>query len=93
MKSLRDLINKKKTVGPLNLDDQTVFYVFRKVVKEEFGNVGVEKFTADYFGNKILHIKSTSSAWASELWLNKDKIVYLMNKELGEGSVRAIKLK
>lgn len=93
MKSLKDLLDKKKTIGPLNLDDQTVFYVFRKVIKEEFGNVGIEKFQPDYFGNKILHIKSTSSAWASELWLNRNVIVKKMNEELGEGSVKMIKMK
>lgn len=93
MKSLRDLINKKKTTGPLNLDDQTVFYVFRKVVKEEFGNVGVEKFASDYFGKGVLVVKSESSVWASELWLNRDKIIRLINKELGSDAVKKIRTK
>ncbi len=94
MKSIGKLLNKKlkQLQRPANLDDKTVFYVFKKVIQEEFGNIGAEKFRPEYFGNKVLAIKSDSSAWASELWLNKGKIIRKLNKELGEGSVEKIKV-
>ncbi|MDQ1283836.1 MAG: hypothetical protein QG620_184 [Patescibacteria group bacterium] len=93
MKSLKDLLNKKKASGPLNLDDQTVFYVFRKIIKEEFGNVGAGNLKADFFKNKTLFIKSESSVWLSELWMNREKVMRKMNKELGEDAVKNIKTK
>ena len=93
MKSLKDLLNKKKTIGPLNLDDQTVFYVFRKVITEEFGNVGAVKLAADFFKNKTLFVKSESSVWLNELWTNRGKVMKKMNGELGEDAVRNIKTK
>lgn len=75
------------------LDDQTVFYVFRKVIKEEFGNVGIEKLIPDYYNNKTIFVKSDSSAWKAEIWLQRDRIVRKMNAELGEGSIERIKVK
>lgn len=92
MKSLRDLLNRKQ-VRPLALDDQAVFFVFRKVIEEEFGQVGMEKFTPDYFSGKTIFIKSASSVWASELFMNKNKIIRKMNAELGKGSIENLKHK
>jgi hypothetical protein len=50
MKSLGSLLQKKdvfqkKTV----LDEKTAFYVFREVIKEEFGKQGAAKLIPDYF--------------------------------------------
>lgn len=75
------------------LDDQTVFFVFKKVVQEEFGNLGIENLVPDYFSGHTIFIRSQSSNWASELWLNKNRIVRKINKELGENIIQEIKLK
>lgn len=92
MKSLSDLL-KKKNIAPKNLDDQTVFFVFRKVIKEEFGNAGIEKFRPDFFGRGVLSVKAESSVWANELWMNKGKILRMINKELGGEGVNKLKVK
>lgn len=93
MELIRNYLAKRNIFQPKALDDQTIFFVFRKVIKEEFGNVGVEKLIPDYYNNRTIFIKSDSSAWASEIWLNKDRIVRKMNAELGEGSIEKIKVK
>jgi len=97
MKSLGSLLKKKlsgkKVDRKTELDEKTVFFIFKKIIQEEFGNIGSAKLLPDYFGKKTLFIKATSSAWASELWLERNKIVRKMNKELGEGSIREIKMK
>jgi len=93
MKSLKNLLDKKNIKKTVNLDDKTVFFLFKKIIKEEFGNVGLEKLVPDYFAKGILHIKSESSAWASELWLQKDKIMRKINKEIGKEEIRDIKNK
>jgi hypothetical protein len=97
MKSLQNLLKKKfpggKSQPKMVLDDKTVFFVFKKVVKEEFGNLGIENFVPDYFSGHTIFIKCQSSGWASELWLNKHKIVRKINKELGEDIITDIKTK
>lgn len=93
LKLLKDYLEKRNVQQAQNLDDKTIFYVFRKVIKEEFGNVGAAKLVPDFYKHKTIFVKSESSAWASELWLNKDRVVRQMNKELGEGSVEKIHVK
>lgn len=97
MKSLKNLLTKKfpgkGKIKKAALDDQTVFYVFKKVIQSEFGNLGMENFQPNYFSGKTIFIRCQSSAWASELWLNKSKIIRLINKELGENSIEEIKTK
>ena len=93
MKLIRNYLAKKDIFQARTLDDQTIFYVFRKVIKEEFGVVGAEKLIPDYYNNKTIFVKSESSNWASEIWLNKDRIVRKMNAELGGGSIEKIKVK
>lgn len=97
MKSIKTLLDKKisgaKAPRQAALNDKDIFYVFKKVIQEEFGNIGAANLKPDYFGKNILHIKSESSAWASELWLNKNLILRKLKKKLGEGAVKEIKLK
>lgn len=93
MQILKNYLAKKNIFKARALDDQTIFYVFKKVIKEEFGNVGAEKLIPDYYKNKVLFIRSDSSAWASELWTNKSRVVRKLNAELGEGSIEGIKVK
>ena len=77
----------------ITLTEKDIFYVFKKIIQEEFGNIGAAKLKPDYFGKNILFIKSESSAWASELWLNKNLIMRKLKKELGGEAVKEIKLK
>jgi len=74
-------------------DDKDVFFVFQRIIREEYGNYGAEKLKADFFKNRTVFVKSESSNFASELWTNRQKIIRKMNEELGEGAVKEIKLK
>lgn len=93
MKSLKSLLEKRKKEAGAILDEKDIFYIFHKVIKEEYGNIGSGKFETAFFKNKTLFIKSESSAWASELWMNKEKIIEKIKEELGEGAVEKIKVK
>jgi hypothetical protein len=95
MKTLKALLSQRKEIqlAPAALTDKDIFYIFRRVVKEEFGALGVAKFQADYFKNKTIFVKSESSAWAAELFSNRSRIVRKMNEELGARAIREIKLK
>lgn len=92
MKALKDLLKKQTIRRRLAISDKDVFYIFDKIIKQEFGNVGASKFTARHFSNKTIFVQTESSNWASELWLNRGKIIEKMNKELGEGVIREIKV-
>lgn len=98
MQSLQSLLKSKNLAGShemrsAHVDDKTVFFVFYKVIQEEFGRLGKENFQADYFSNKKLFIKSKSGSWASELWLEKERIVRRINEELGGECVLELKVK
>lgn len=93
MKALKLLLDKHKGLKKITFDNKDVFYVFNRVIKKEFGDIGAGKFQPDYFGKKVLVIKCSSPTWASELWLNKEKVMRKMNEELGEGAVEKIRTK
>lgn len=93
MKSLKSLFDKRKDLKKITFDNKDVFYIFSRVIKKEFGEIGAAKFQADYFGKKVLVVRCESPAWASELWLNKEKIMRLMNEELGDDAVEKIRTK
>ncbi len=93
MKSLKTFLDKKNIQKKSVLDDKTVFFLFKKIIKEEFGSVGLEKLVPDYFANGILHVKSTSSNWSSELWTEKTKIIKKINQEIGSKEIKDIKTK
>lgn len=97
MKSLKVLLDKKigakKITKNFVLDNKDIFYLFNRVIKEEFGNIGAAKLKPDYFGKKILHVQAGSPAWASELWLNKKEIIRKLNKDSGQEIITDIKTK
>jgi hypothetical protein len=97
MESLKKLLIKKTSTNKVQkntcLDDKTVFFIFKKIIQEEFGTLGLEKFTPDYFSNQTLFIKSNSSAWSSELLMGKKRIMRKINQEVGSEAVTEIKIK
>jgi hypothetical protein len=92
MKSLKDLM-QKRNVKPVSLSEKDIFYIFQRVIKEEFGNVGAGKLTADFFKNKTIFVKAKNAAWGGELFSNRSSIIRKINKKLGEEAIREIKLK
>jgi len=80
---------RKKTV----LDEKTAFYIFREVIREEFGKQGASKLIPDYFSEKTIFVRFTSSAWASELRLTRKEIIQKINEKLGGKLIKEIKFK
>jgi len=93
MKALKNLLTGKKINQKVSLDDKTIFYLFKKVIKDEFGNIGSDKFLPDYFSNKTIFVRSDSAAWKAELWLQRGKIIKKINAELGYNALEEIKFK
>jgi hypothetical protein len=95
MEALKKLIQHKKISGKADIDQQTIFFIFNKVIQSELGNVGRQKIKPDYFSakSKTIFVKSESSNWLGELWINKGRILERINKELNQPLVRDIKNK
>ena len=93
MKSIANLIKKKKISQMISFSDKDIFYIFGKIIQEEFGNVGVSKFSADFLKNKTLFVRSKSATWASELWTNRVGIIKKINRKLGKEVISEIKTK
>ncbi|MEI7890508.1 MAG: DciA family protein [bacterium] len=83
MQTLGSFINKKSLVKRTIIDQQSVFYVFQLIIKEEYGKQGIENITPVFFKEKKIFIKASSSTWASEIWLRRGQIVARVNRELG----------
>lgn len=93
MKSLKSLLYKREPKRNIALTEKDIFFIFNRIIKEEFGNVGAMRLQPDFFKNQTIFIKSTSSAWGSELFSNRNAIIKKMNEELGEATILEIKLK
>ncbi|HBO16609.1 MAG: hypothetical protein UR69_C0002G0023 [Candidatus Moranbacteria bacterium GW2011_GWE2_35_2-] len=95
MKDLSSLIKKrnKKVVTDIVLDDKTVFYIFDKIIKSEYGLIGSVRVRPDYFKNGKLFVKTQSSAWASEVFLDRKRITEKINRELGGKEIIEIVIK
>jgi hypothetical protein len=83
MKTLGSFIDKKTLVRSSVVDQQTVFYVFQLIIKEEYGKQGIENIIPVFFKEKKIFIKASGSTWASEIWLKRGYIIKRVNKELG----------
>ena len=93
MKALGDILKGRNLKKTVRIDDKTVFFIFKKVIQDEFGMVGLEKFFPDYYAKETLFIRAENSVWANELWLNREKIIKKMNQEFGEDIILKLKFK
>lgn len=74
------------------LDDQTVFYVFKKLINKEYGTRGEQNIEARYYKDKKLFVAARNSLWMSELRLNRAHLVDALNQELGSEGVVELKV-
>lgn len=82
----------QERVAKVVLDDQTVFYIFRKIVAQEYGARGEQYIEARYYKNKKLFVAAKNSLWMSELQMSRDHFIALINKEIGTDAVTEIKV-
>jgi predicted nucleic acid-binding Zn ribbon protein len=86
-----NFLNKKKLES--KIDQETIFFIFREVIKKEFGDIGGAYFDPSYLSKKTIFIKSKSPAWASELWLNQERILDKVNKKIGKKVLEKMTIK
>lgn len=91
MKKIGELFNKKPFQKGV-LDEKTLFFIIKKVIRNEFGEIGCENVFPDKIIEKTLILKALSSLWSSEIWLRKDYLVKKINQEAGDELIEKIKI-
>lgn len=92
VKRIGFLISKKEKVSNKKLEDKDIFYLFERIIKQEYGNQGTKNLKANFLKNKKLFIKSESSVFASEISLNEKEIIRKLNQEIGNEEIAEIKI-
>jgi hypothetical protein len=83
MKKIGNLLDKRKFARKTNMDQESIFYVFRQIIKEEYGRQGAENIVPIFFKDKKLFIKTTGSTWENEVRLQRKSIIKKVNSRLG----------
>lgn len=93
MRTLKELLPiKKTTLHREVLDEKTVFYICKRVLIEEYGVRGGENIIPSFYKEKKLFLTPRSSLWASELWLQRDRLRDRINTMLGCEGVVEVKI-
>lgn len=93
MRSLKDFIGKRnKSVHPAPLDDKTVFFIFRKIVREEYGVRGAAELEPVAFIDGILSIKANNPLYSSELWVRREMVREKINTALEQDIICELRL-
>lgn len=92
MKTLKDLLPKKRSSTSFSIDEKTLFFVTKKVLIEEYGIRGGENIIPTFFKEKKLFLSPRSSLWSSELYLMREHLCKKINEMLGNDVVKEIKI-
>lgn len=93
MRSLREFIGDRNgTPQGTPLDDKTVFFIFRKIIREEYGLRGESELEPVAFGEGILSVRANNPLYSSELWIRRESILGRMNSSLEQEAVKELKL-
>ncbi|HMN19268.1 MAG TPA: DciA family protein [Candidatus Moranbacteria bacterium] len=94
MQQLGKLLKKKmRSKASAALDEKSVAFVFGRIVAAEYGRRGTENVKIEFFRDGKLHVSARTSAWASELWLSRQELKDMLNKELGTEDIKEVVIK
>lgn len=92
MRTLKELLPKKHLSASKEADEKTVFYIAKRVVKEEYGMRGNENILPVLYKEKKLFLAPRSSLWASEILLQRLRLCSRINDILGAEAVKEIRI-
>jgi hypothetical protein len=87
MKKIGSLLKKKSLGRRTIIDQQSIFYIFNLVIKEEYGKQGAENIKPVFFKDRKIFIKAPGSIWASEIQISRKQIVKKINDQLGGNEI------
>lgn len=86
MKKIGNLLDKRKLTRK-SLDQEGIFYVFKQLIREEYGKRGAESIMPIFFRDKKIFVKTSSSTWADEILLNRKEIIKKINEQVGNNEI------
>ncbi|HPN54672.1 MAG TPA: DciA family protein [Candidatus Moranbacteria bacterium] len=89
MKKIGSLLHKRK-LAKKNIDPETVFYVFRQVIKEEYGKQGAANIVPVFFRDGKISIKIAAANWKNEIQQNDQMVVQKINQHLGGEEIKSL---
>ena len=93
MRSLKDFIGRHRGASHrAPIDDKTVFFLFRKIIREEYGMRGALELEPAVFQEGVLSVKASNPLYSSELWIRRETIIERMNKSLGAPVIHELRL-
>lgn len=93
MRQIGKFLEYKKINPQKNIDQESVFYILKSVIKVKYGDMGILNLKPEYYKDGIVFIKAGNSNWANELWLNRKILIDEINKKIGEEEILEIKIK
>ncbi len=99
MKSLQSFFSKNRELSidstddntQSTVDDKTVFYVFSRIISEEYGRKGEKAIIPSFYRNRIIFVRFSESLWAQEVWTNRQYLIRRLNERVGQKVVVNIK--
>lgn len=92
MKSFQQALEKRVARGT-KTDKQTVFHATKQVVGELFGLSGRDNVTVFDWKNGVLFLVCEKSVWRAEIFLNKNKIMEMVNCKCKNKTISEIKIR
>jgi hypothetical protein len=92
MRTLKELLPKKRLIARQEIDEKTIFHIAKRVVTEEYGVRGGENIIPILYKDKKLFLAPRSSLWASEIVLQRTHLCDRINAILGVGVIEDIKV-
>lgn len=75
-----------------DIDDQTLFHLFSRAVREEYGRQGEKNIVPTFYKNGVIFVKINNSIWAQELWMHRSFFVNVINEKIGSDVIKNIKI-
>lgn len=85
-----DLHDKKRLSR--DIDDQTLFHLFSRAVRDEYGRQGEKNIVPTFYKNGVIFVKINNSIWAQELWMHRNFFVNAINEKIGSDVIKNIKI-
>lgn len=92
MRTLKELLPKKRGISTEGIDEKTIFHIAKRILVEEYGVRGGENIIPSFYKEKKLFLSPRSSLWASEIYLMRDHIAKRINETLGSEEIKEIKI-
>lgn len=93
MKLLKDLfrIPEEKKPSQKEVDEKTIFYLFQKIIRRQYGERGEGGISFVFFREGVLGVRTKTPLWANEIWLVRGDLVRELNELLEDEVIRDIK--